>query len=116
MSDTVPIPHARVTPRAQLEWDNSHRLHSKDRIVQIRSIKSRDYPAQHERDGFQMLSGANVKIRRSLDRKSDLVATLARANPCWLPACDGEKNVFVPPDSWSFQHVPLLRFTPVCRG
>jgi hypothetical protein len=64
MSDTVPIPHTRVTPRAQLEWDNSHRLHSKDRIVQIRSIKSRDYPAQHERDGFQMLSGANAKIRR----------------------------------------------------
>ncbi|MFM0369075.1 hypothetical protein [Paraburkholderia aspalathi] len=92
MSVTVLIPYARVTPRAQLEWDNFHRLRSKNRIVQICSIKSRDYPAQHERDGFQMLSGANVKIRRSLDRKSELVATRAHANPCALPACDGAKK------------------------
>ncbi|MFM0503229.1 MULTISPECIES: hypothetical protein [Paraburkholderia] len=92
MSDTVSIAHTRVTPRAQLEWDNSHRLRSKNRIVQIRSIKSRDCPAQHVRDGFQMLFGANAKIRRSLDRKFDLVATLARANSCALPACDGAKK------------------------
>jgi hypothetical protein len=56
-------------------------------------------PRSMKHDGLHMLYVANAKSGRSLDWKSDLVATLVRENSCTLLACYGAKKVFVPANS-----------------
>jgi len=52
-----------------------------------------------KREGFQMQSDAGAETRRSLDRKSDPVVTLVRANTRTLPPCYNAEKVFGPANS-----------------